>query len=205
MKKIIVLNLKTYSHDLKPIKDAVGFGNVYVAPPLPILSQAVKIHKNILAQHCEPAELGQFTGHIAPEMLKNMGVKGTLLNHSEKRLDFDVLKKTIDLCKKHKLLTIVCAKDPAEVAKISKLKPDYIAIEPPELIGSGISVSKAQPEIITNSIKKSKVPVLCGAGVSTEEDVRIASKLKAQGVLIASAYFKNKKRKEWLKEIVKSL
>ena len=202
MKKIIVLNFKTYSSDVKSVEDAKGYDNVFIAPPLPLLSESVKIHDNVLSQHADPVTYGRYTGHVPPVMLKDLGVKGVLLNHSEDRIAFNVLKETVDMCKQNKLLTIVCAQSPDEVKEISGLHPDYIAIEPPELIGTGVAVSEAEPDIIIKSIRQSNVPILCGAGISSSEDVKKALELGAYGVLIASAYIKNKKRKEWLEDIV---
>jgi triosephosphate isomerase len=75
--------------------------------------------------------------------------------------------------------------------------PDMIAIEPPELIGTGISVSKARPELITESVKQIRkvngsVKILCGAGVTTAEDVSKALELGSEGVLVASGVVKSK-------------
>jgi triosephosphate isomerase len=77
------------------------------------------------------------------------------------------------------------------------MKPDITSVEPPELIGSGISVSKAKPEIVTDTVKlvKSvdpKMTILCGAGISTADDVAIALKLGTRGVLVASGIVKAK-------------
>ena len=78
-------------------------------------------------------------------------------------------------------VTVVCAKDSKEAAKIAKVSPDFIAVEPPELIGGEVSVSKAKPDIIRESVKAvgGKSKLLVGAGVKTGEDVRIALKLGA--------------------------
>jgi len=75
--------------------------------------------------------------------------------------------------------------------------PDMIAVEPPELIGTGISISKARPELITESLKQIRkvnrsVKVLCGAGVTTAEDVSKALELGSEGVLVASGVVKSK-------------
>ena len=51
------------------------------------------------------------------------------------------------------MTSVVCAKTPDEVANIAKFDPDFIAIEPPELIGSGKSVSKHKPSVITRSVQ----------------------------------------------------
>jgi triosephosphate isomerase len=72
-----------------------------------------------------------------------------------------------------------------------------IAIEPPELIGSGRAVSREKPEVIKNSVRRirevnSSVKILCGAGISTGDDVYAALKLGAQGVLVASGVVKSR-------------
>ena len=69
--------------------------------------------------------------------------------------------------------------------------PDMVAIEPPELIGTGRSVSKEKPDVITDSVRKIRevnptVKILCGAGITTGDDIYTALKLGAEGVLIAS-------------------
>jgi triosephosphate isomerase len=77
------------------------------------------------------------------------------------------------------------------------MRPDITSVEPPELIGTGISVSKAKPEIVTDTVKlvhkvDPKMIILCGAGISTAEDVFIALKLGTRGVLVASGIVKAK-------------
>jgi len=76
--------------------------------------------------------------------------------------------------------SVVCVKNVSEVKSYVKLNPDYIAIEPPELIGSGKAISNERPELITkavNMIKKSKnsTKLLCGAGIVSGEDVKKSS------------------------------
>jgi triosephosphate isomerase len=80
---------------------------------------------------------------------------------------------------------------------VAALKPDIMAIEPPELIGTGIPVSKAKPEVVTDTIKlvrkvNPKVVILCGAGIGQGEDVAAAKRLGTQGVLVASGIVKAK-------------
>jgi len=96
----------------------------------------------------------------------------------------------------------MCIRD----SKFAELTPTFIAVEPPELIGSGISVSNSKPEIIINSVKavketNQKITVLCGAGVSNNEDVRKSLELGAEGVLLASAFVKAKDPKAFLTEL----
>jgi triosephosphate isomerase len=95
------------------------------------------------------------------------------------------------------LISCVCTSNPPISAAVAYLNPDIISIEPPELIGSGVAVSKAKPEEVTKTIQlvrkvNSEALLLCGAGISHGEDVAVALKLKTQGVLVASAIVKAK-------------
>ncbi|MCX6777030.1 MAG: triose-phosphate isomerase, partial [Candidatus Micrarchaeota archaeon] len=105
--------------------------------------------------------------------------------------------------------TLLCADSVEEAKKIATLSPSYIAVEPPELIGSGISVSKAKPEIVSDAVSEVKrinnIPVLCGAGVSTGVDVRKAVELGASGVLLASAFVKASNPKAVLLDMANSI
>jgi len=152
------------------------------------ISQEVDIP--VLAQHIDPVNFGSHTGHILPESVKSAGGAGTLLNHSENRLERPMLEASIKRAKEMGLVTIVCAQDPEEGASFLEFDPDFIAVEPPELIGGEISVSTAQPEIIENAAKLIGDKLLVGAGVKNGEDVKIAMKLGARGVLLASGVTK---------------
>jgi len=160
----------------------------------------------VLAQHIDPVNFGSNTGHILPESVVNAGGVGTILNHSENRLEREVLKASIKRAKEVGLKVIVCAKDPEEGASFLEFEPDLIAVEPPELIGGDISVSTAQPEIIKNAVKLiGGDKLLVGAGVKNGEDVRIAMELGAQGVLLASGITKASDPKTVLLDLVSGL
>ena len=160
----------------------------------------------VLVQHIDPVSFGSSTGHIMPEAVKAVGAEGTLLNHSERRLDREVLKKSIERAKEVGLTTIVCAESPDEGASFLEFDPDYIAVEPPELIGGDISVSSAKPEIIENAAKLiSSEKLLIGAGIKTGEDVRIAIQLGAKGVLLASGVTKAQDPKAVLMDLAGGL
>ncbi|MEM1816392.1 MAG: triose-phosphate isomerase, partial [Desulfurococcaceae archaeon] len=107
------------------------------------------------------------------------------------------------------LEVLACADVPETGAAIAVLRPDMVAVEPPELIGTGISVSKAKPEVITNSVKlirevNSEVKILTGAGISTGEDVYVAIKLGTVGVLVASAIVKAKDVYQVMREMAEA-
>ncbi len=146
----------------------------------------------VLAQHVDAIEKGAKTGFILPESIQPYAI-GSLINHSEHPISLKEINFIIKKLRELKLISIVCASTPKMVAKVAKLRPDIIAIEPPELIGGKISVSTAKPQIISASIKAAKgIPILCGAGVHSANDVKIAKRLGAVGVLVASGVVKAK-------------
>ncbi len=162
---------------------------------------------DIYAQHCDNAGFGSSTGKILPEMLVKMGVKGVVLNHSENRFsseyDYKELISTINFAKNAGLKVVCCAENPEEGEFLSKNSDaDFIAVEPPELIGGDISVSTAQPELISDSVDKiGKNKVLIGAGIKTGSDVKIAIEKGAVGVLLASGVTKSRVPKEVLLDL----
>jgi len=157
------------------------------------VTEAVEIP--VFSQHIDPIKPGAYTGHILAEAVKAAGASGTLLNHSEKRIKISEIDEALSLAKVSDLATLVCTDTPGVSAAVASLSPDMIAIEPPDLIGTGVAVSKARPELITNAIRRirtvnSSVDILCGAGVSTAEDVGKALELGTLGVLVSSSVVK---------------
>ncbi len=151
----------------------------------------------VFAQHIDPIKPGSFTGHILPEAVKEAGAVGTLINHSERRLKLADIDATITRAREVGLISVVCTNNAAVSAAAAALKPDMIAVEPPELIGSGIPVSKAKPEVVTGTVELVKqvnpnVVILCGAGITKGDDVAAALHLGTEGVLVASGIVKAK-------------
>jgi triosephosphate isomerase len=217
MKPVILINFKAYEQatgkkavalaklidQLAKQKKASAIVSVETADVYPV-SKAVKIP--VFGQHIDPVEPGAHTGAVLAGDIKESGARGTLLNHSERRMKFRNLRISIELARKHKLTTVVCVNNVANVRRVRRFKPDYIAIEPPELIGTGISVSTAKPSLIRKAVKAAgRVPLLCGAGVSTGNDVRQALALGADGVLVASAVVKAKNQKAIILEMFNAL
>jgi len=212
---MILLNLKTYEQSIKkPLyyvdiaSEIVGEtgARIIISPPIPHLKESADRYSDIYSQHVDVDEVGAHTGSVPAEILKEIGVKGSLINHSEKRIGTDAVKKAVDRAHSVGLETVVCAETPEESGELSAFSPNYIAIEPPELIGSGRSVSKTKPDVITKAadiMKKTNpnVKLLCGAGVSTKEDVKRALELGTEGVLLASAFVKAEDPKEFLREL----
>ncbi|MCL5067840.1 MAG: triose-phosphate isomerase [Thaumarchaeota archaeon] len=188
---------------------------VYFALPAFYLSYAhTKYPKlKLLAQHIDPEEPGSTTGHLVAEIAKMSGAVGTLANHSEHRMNRRLVQRLIEKLHKLDMISVVCARDPSEVAAFGKFSPDFIAVEPPELIGTGNAVSKSKPKVISDSyfrLEKAKSPnsktrLLCGAGIVDGNDAKRAVELGASGILVASGVVKAKNWKIALEDLANGL
>lgn len=161
----------------------------------------------VLSQHVDFAEYWSYTWKIPPIKLKKIWCSWVVLNHSENRVNNDeLLWKIINRCKEVWLDVIVCAENVNEWIEIAHMWADFIAIEPPELIWGDISVSKANPEIITDAVNKIwKWKVIVWAWIKTAEDIEIAKKLWASWILLASWVTKAKYPKDILLELAQAL
>lgn len=182
-----------------------------VAPQIADLrSVAEAVEIPVFAQHVDSIKPGSYTGHVLAESVKEAGAAGTLINHSERQLKLADVDETVKIARKKGLISVVCANNPSISAAVASLKPDMVAIEPPELIGTGIPVSKAQPEVVSGTVGlvrevNEKVIILCGAGISHGEDVTAALKLGTQGVLVASGIVKAKDPYEIIREFAETM
>lgn len=218
---VIALNFKTYpqatgekavllAQTCERVSKEYGV-SVVVCPQIPDLyrvSKAVEIP--VFSQHMDPGLPGRFTGHAIGETLVEAGCTGTLLNHSENRMQLADIEDAVRRAEQLNLYTIVCTNNPLVSVAAASLNPNSIAVEPPELIGSGISVSQAQPEVISGTVDmirkvNKSVTILCGAGIGTGNDVKAAMDLGSQGVLLASAVAKSDKPEEVLKGLIEPI
>ena len=216
---LFLINFKLYSEAIgengkkiaehaKRIASKLGL-NIVIAPAfadIRLLAGTIPV----VAQHIDSVEPGAQTGHITAESVKAAGAIGTMINHSERKLGFAEIEKCLARAKKNDLMTICCADSPEDAASLVKLNPDYVLIEPPELIGSANSISKTKPDVISRTVElvrsvNSNVGVICGAGVSTGEDARIAKQLGTIGVAAASAIIKSKTPEKVIEDIAYGL
>ena len=205
---IIIVNFKTYleSTGQKAVELAKNAerasketgATIVLAPQFCDISRiAEAVEIPVFAQHIDPIKPGSSTGHILAEAVKEAGAVGTLINHSERQLKLSEIEAIISLTREKDLVSCVCVNNPITSAAAAAMRPDIVSFEPPELIGTGIAVSKAQPQIVTNTVNlvrkiNSAAAILCGAGVSQSEDVSAALMLGTQGVLVASSIVKAK-------------
>ncbi len=217
---MFVINCKNYEEIagekiIKFVKTAEKVSKKYkvkiaISPPQHLIGLVANSSIPILAQHIDNYKVGSTTGFVIPELLKKSKVKGSLINHSEHRISSNEIQKLVLKLKQLKMISVVCVKDVVEVKKYAKLNPDYIAIEPPELIGSGKAVSKEKPELIEKAAEavksaRNKTKLLCGAGIVSGEDVAKAIELGSKGILVASGIIKAKDWNNIMSEFAKSM
>ena len=202
---VVILNFKTYLEssgekalDLANALESAGeeSGITMVAVPQAIDIYRIKEETNIpvLSQHIDAVS----------------GIDGTLLNHSECRMTLADIAEVVKKTKEAELISCVCTNNIETSVAAATFSPDYVAVEPPELIGTGIPVSKADPEVVKGSVSKVKainkdVKVLCGAGISTGDDMAAAIELGAEGVLLASGIIKAESPKDALLDLVSKI
>lgn len=215
MNPLLLINVKTYEQGTgrnavrlaeiaKKFSGSDKYDIILAVQPTDIAAVSKII--STYAQHIDSAEYGSHTGHILPEAVKAAGAVGTLINHSERPVPIGEIERNIKRAKQCGLVTVCCAPDPKAVEQIAKLGPDYVAVEPPELIGGKISVSTAKPEVIRKSVNlvnlaNPNVKVLCGAGIHNKQDVSTALKLGTVGILVASAVVKSEDPEMAIREL----
>lgn len=212
----VLVNLKAYPCDpidvataAADVADTTGV-RVAVAPQAAHLEAVADTGVETWAQHVSPVEHGSHTGSTLADAAAEAGATGTLLNHSENRLKLADIDGSLDAADRTDLETIVCANNPEQIAAAAALGPDAVAVEPPELIGTGTPVSKADPDIVRDAVSAAgrvdeSVDVLCGAGISTGEDVVSAGDLGASGVLLASGVAKADDPRAALEDLVSGI
>ena len=181
---------------------------IIVAPPQPSLALVCKnIDVSVVCQHVDSEKEGATTGFFVPEVARSYGAAGSLVNHSEHRIGMAAVEEIVKRLHNLGMVSIVCARTPEEVSQIARFSPDFIAIEPPELIGSGRAVSKENPAIITDSIKAAggKSKVICGAGITDGEDIAKAIQLGSHGVLVASGVVKASSWQDKIAELASAM
>ncbi|MFB6190071.1 MAG: triose-phosphate isomerase [Candidatus Nanohaloarchaea archaeon] len=208
---MIVVNFKTYSEatgeDAEKLAEACSKAaeatgeEVIVAPsPYDLGTDAREF-----AQHVDPVEPGSHTGHVLAEGVVKAGASGTLLNHSERRMEKEDIESSLERARENDLEVVICAQSPEECEELSALGPDYVAYEPPELIGGETAVSDARPGLIEEAVEKSEVPVLTGAGIKDAKDVEKSIELGCEGVLVASGVVKAENPEEAVRELCSGL
>ncbi len=205
MQPLIVVNFKTYATAMgqkavdlaqameRASKDHVRMIAVVSAFDLHAVKQAAP-SLEVWSQHLDPVGQGSFTGWLQPENAIERGAQGTIINHAEHKVDIEHVQQLMQQLP-DEFPMCACAADVDEAHRLAELGPSFIAVEPPELIGGDISVTTADPAIVSDTVNavraiNPQVRVLCGAGVKDGKDVKTAVELGAHGVLLASGVTK---------------
>jgi len=218
---MLLINFKAYQNGtghravaLAKIADKVALetgAEIAVAVDATVInavSSAVSIP--VFAQHVDPAGLGANTGHITADMLREAGARGAIINHTEKKMEFNSLVGAIAKCRITGLKSVVCVNSIEEAKAIMSLHPDYLSLEYADLIGSGKSISLLKPKDVARFAKLVKdsgytTKPLCGAGVSCGKDIRAALELGTHGVIVASAIVNAQEPERVIREMAEAL
>lgn len=217
----IVLNVKTYAEatgskaiEIAQLMDKIaketGTSMAISVQASDITTCAKQVDIPVFAEHIDPIKPGSHTGWTLPEAIKSAGAVGTLINHSEHRIQLADIDFCVTRAKDLALDHIVCTNNVATSKAAAVLSPNFIAVEPPELIGGDISVTTADPGVVSKSVDavqsiEKNVHVLCGAGVKNGKDVAKAIELGADGVLLASGVVKAKDKEVVIRDLASGL
>lgn len=214
---IIVVNFKAYEEstgakalelakDMQRLANELGVNLALAGQAMDLKSLAAGVSMPVLAQHVDGVGYGAYTGQVPVEIAHSMGVDGSVLNHAERRISDNQIECALEDMKKLGMMTLVCADSCEEGKRFADMGADFVAIEPPELIGGDISVSTAKPDLISESVAAiGSGKVLVGAGVKNAQDVRVAIQLGAVGVFVASGVVKAEKPMDALRDLCSGL
>ncbi len=215
---IILINLKCYQESIghgahriaKAARDVTDETGVTISlAPMFMDIHPIKHHFSlpVFAQHIDPVAPGAHTGRIPLAAVKNAGAIGSLVNHSEYRLSIADIEKNVTALRAEGMLSCVCSNNIATTSAVATLGPDFVAIEPPELIGGTVSVAEANITGSVLAVQKANpnVRVLTGAGIHSGKCVKTALDLGTVGVLLASSVVKSEDPGAVLRDLVSLL
>lgn len=215
---MIFVNYKTYQETsgergialTKILEEVAKESQIKIIPVVQAISAETIVSSTTLEvwiQHVDPVSYGAHTGWTLPEEAVKVGISGVFLNHSEHKFDnFDNLYSANEKAMTANLKTLIFATDLTELKRVCDLAPTYVAYEPPEFVGSvTTSVAQAKPEIISQASEIAKgfgLPLIVGAGIHSQEDVRKSLSLGAVGVAVATDVVKAVDPKKELIDLV---
>ncbi len=184
--------------------------NVIICVPAVSISEVSRsVSLPVFAQHVDPVAAGAHTGHITAGMIADAGASGSLINHSEMRVGFDEVAESVKQLSSERLESVVCVDRNELVAPAAMLGATAVLVEPPELIGTGISVSNTRPEVVISSVNEIKRAgrglLLVGAGITNYDDAKKSIELGANGVGLASAVMKAEDPATKVKELLEGI
>jgi len=177
-----------------------------LCPPYVSLQAALESDHAVFAQNVHWADEGAFTGEISAPMLLELGVRGSIVGHSERRQHFGETDETVRLRTEHALeaglRVIACVgelEDEREggqtedvlrrqVSVLAQHDNLVVAYEPVWAIGTGKTATPEQAQEAHALIKSLlDVPVLYGGSVKPENAVELLSQGHVDGALVGGA------------------
>jgi triosephosphate isomerase len=181
-----------------------------VCPPFVSLAVAVQLLAGteiaVAAQNVHWEDEGAYTGEVSPRMLRELGVYGAIVGHSERRQYFgdtdETVSKRVHAALEAGLFVIACVGETAEERErretqdvlrrqLSVLEPDdnlVLAYEPVWAIGTG---KTATPDIAqeAHAFVKSQLdlPVLYGGSVKPDNAAELVAQPDVDGALVGGA------------------
>ena len=216
---LVVVNMKTYesAHGVSAEVLAQAIASVETDARMVVAVSAFDLSAVVAAapglevwcQHLDPVGFGSYTGWLHPATAVERGASGTLINHAEHKVEIEHVAMLLDQVPEG-FTVCACAADIEEARALTALEPDFVAVEPPELIGGDISVTTADPSIVSGTAGavreiSEQVGILCGAGVKNGADVAAAIELGTTGVLLASGVTKAGNPASVVADLVSSL
>ena len=202
--QLVVVNFKTYetAHGIAAEELARAMASIETDARMIAVVSAFDLSAvvdaapklEVWTQHLDPIGFGSNTGWLHPDTAISRGASGTIINHAEHKVSLEHVAMILDSVPED-FTVCACAANIEEARALTALQPDYVAVEPPELIGGDISVTTADPDIVISTAAaiseiNENVGILCGAGVKNGADVAMAIQLGTSGVLLASGVTK---------------
>ncbi len=179
---------------------------VVLCPPFVSLATAVARGGTVYAQNVHWAAEGPFTGEVSPPMLVELGVRGALVGHSERRQHFGETDETVRLrCEaalEAGLAVIACVGETEaereageteavlrrQVAALPRHERLLIAYEPVWAIGTGRTATPALAQEAHALIKSlHDTRVLYGGSVKPENAAELLGQPDVDGALVGGA------------------
>jgi triosephosphate isomerase (TIM) len=212
---MILINFKIYKETfgegavrlakiVKKVANESKMRMVIVASALDAVRIKQETEAEVWLQNVDEYDEGKHTGWISMEQAMALGIKGSLLNHSEHKIAKGTVLKILknrpegfEIC--------LCVGSVGQIEKWGvKAKPNYIMYEPAALIGSkDKSIATEEPTMIKNAVDKANgISVIAGAGIKSRKDVEISLKMGAKGMVSASDFVLATDPEKELKELV---
>ena len=184
--------------------------DVIVCPPFASLAAAVESGRSVYAQNVHWEGSGAYTGEVSPQMLLELGVRGALVGHSERRRLFgesdEMVARRARAALDAGLGVIACVgetieqRESGDTELVLKIQVEAIAFaagdhedlvlayEPVWAIGTGLTASPEQAreahEFIKDLLDR---PVLYGGSVKPENAQELLSQPGVDGALVGGA------------------